>query len=130
MIGVAHAGPPSPPPVAPPFGWTGLYAGIAGGYGWGHSNQHDNGIPCEFFNTCEIEVVLEDGSYPIRGGLVGGTVGYNSQWGQWVLGLETDFSWANISGSSNACGLISNMPHACGTNLDFLGTLRGRVGYA
>ena len=29
------------PVVAPLYNWTGPYIGIAGGYGWGHSNQTD-----------------------------------------------------------------------------------------
>src|ERR1039458_5948368 len=33
------------PIVAPLYNWTGPYIGIAGGYGWGHSDQTDPGIP-------------------------------------------------------------------------------------
>ncbi len=33
------------PPIVPAvFNWTGGYGGIAGGYGWGHSDQTDPGI--------------------------------------------------------------------------------------
>jgi len=112
-----------PPGVAPPLSWTGPYAGIAGGYGWGHSDQWDPGF-------CVTDCVFGsfDGSYKINGGLVGGTVGQNWQWGAWVFGVENDWSWADISGSSNTCGLKSGFPHSCGTKLDFLGTLRGRLG--
>jgi outer membrane immunogenic protein len=116
--------PAAAPAIAPPFSWTGPYAGIAGGYGWGHSDQWDPGF-C--VNDCE-GIVAADGSYRIKGGLVGGTVGQNWQWGALVVGLESDWSWADISGSSNTCGLKSGIPHSCGTKLDFLGTLRGRVG--
>jgi outer membrane immunogenic protein len=121
---IAVKGPPVAPAIAPPFNWTGPYAGIAGGYGWGHSDHSDacvlgSGMDCEG----------GDGSFKITGGLVGGTVGQNWQWGAWVVGIESDFSWADISGSSNVCGLNdSRFPHGCGTKLDFLGTLRGRVG--
>ncbi|HJZ20457.1 MAG TPA: outer membrane beta-barrel protein, partial [Bradyrhizobium sp.] len=40
-----------------------------------------------------------------------------------------DFSWANLSGSSNVCGPLTTTPHPCGTNLNALGTFRGRFGY-
>lgn len=118
--------------MAPPFSWAGPYAGIAGGYGWGHSDQWDPGF-CA--NDCIVEVILNDGpvgdgSYRIQGGLIGGTIGQNWQWGSWIVGVESDFSWADISGSSNVCGLKSGIPHSCGTKLDFLGTTRGRLGYA
>lgn len=63
-------------------------------------------------------------------GRLGGTLGYNWRTGPWIFGLEGDYSWANISGSSNTCGATSPLPHACGTKLQSLGTLRGRIGYA
>jgi outer membrane immunogenic protein len=62
------------------------------------------------------------------GGFVGGAAGYNWQTGPWVLGIEGDYSWANITGSSMTCGFAP--PHGCGTTLQSFGTLRGRVGYA
>ena len=62
----------------------------------------------------------------MSGGILGGTLGYNWQKGRWVFGLEGDYSWADISGSSNVCGFPV---HSCGTGLDSLGTLRGRIGY-
>jgi opacity protein-like surface antigen len=112
------------PAVAPLYNWTGPYIGIAGGYGWGHSNQTDPGIPTD------IGTPLADGSFAANGGLIGGTLGYNWQQGPWVFGVEGDYSWADISGSSNTCGASSGIPHSCGTKLESLGTLRGRIGYA
>ncbi len=41
-----------------------------------------------------------------------------------------DFSWADIKGSSNTCGPTTVTPHPCGTKIDSLGTVRGRIGYA
>src|ERR1019366_5274470 len=64
------------PIVAPLYNWTGPYIGIAGGYGWGHSNQTDPGIP-----TCPVgEINLGDGcinpnvdgNYTLSGGVIGG----------------------------------------------------------
>ncbi len=67
----------------------------------------------------------DDGDYRVRGGLFGGTLGYNWQNNLWLYGLEGDFSWSGIKGSSNICGT----DHVCGTDLKSLGTARGRVGY-
>ncbi len=64
------------------------------------------------------------GGSDAEGGLVGGTLGYNYQTGPWVFGLEGDISWTNINGSS-ACGATT-----CETRNDWLGTARGRLGYA
>lgn len=107
-----------PPPV---YNWTGGYVGIEGGYGWGHSGQTDPGI---------APTLPVDGSYSVRGGLIGGTLGYNWQTGPWVFGLEGDYSWADIAGHSDVCGPTTVLPHPCGTKLESFGTVRGRVGYA
>ena len=84
-----------PPPVpyypkaavfAPPYSWTGFYVGINGGGAFGSSSWDSTG------------------SRNISGGLVGGTVGYNYQFGQVVAGVEGDIDWADINGSTNnAC---------------------------
>jgi len=66
----------------------------------------------------------------MRGGLFGASLGSNWQKGPWVYGLEGDLSWSDLRGSSNVCGPLMVTPHPCGTNLDALGTFRGRIGYA
>ena len=120
MLGAASAAdlprpmPAKAPAYVPPAGynWTGFYAGINGGGGWGTSEWSGPGG-----NT---------GNFDISGGLVGGTVGYNWQMGQAVFGLEGDLDWSNIRGSTNAavCGT------SCETRNNWLGTVRGRIGYA
>ena len=95
------------PVVAPVFSWTGFYIGLNGGGGFGRSAWDSTGS----FNT--------------SGGLVGGTIGYNYQIGQAVVGLEGDVDWANINGTTNnLCGL------GCKTKDSWLSTVRGRLGYA
>src|SRR5262245_11437768 len=124
----------APPAIAPPpfYNWAGPYVGVAGGFAWGRSNQRDPGF---FIPTGgggpppEIIGGLGDGSFSLNGGLIGGGGGYNFQFGQWVVGLETDYSWADISGSSNGCG-AAFISHTCSTQGDSLGTFRGRIGYA
>ena len=64
------------------------------------------------------------GSNSADGGLVGGTLGYNLQSGPLVWGLEGDIDWTHINGSS-ACGGLN-----CETSNNWLGTVRGRLGYA
>ena len=98
----------APPMMAPYYNWTGFYVGINGGGGWGTANWNSTG------------------DFDVSGGVVGGTVGYNWQFGTWVLGLEGDIDWADINGTT-ATGCIGG---SCGTKNDWLGTARGRVGYA
>ena len=103
---------PAKAPYVPPpavFSWTGPYIGINGGYGFGRSDFSDP------FGT---------GSFDVTGGVVGGTIGYNYQMGQFVLGLEGDGDWSNLRGSA-ACGGTS-----CELRNNWLATARGRLGYA
>ena len=96
-------------PYVQAYNWTGAYIGINGGGGWGRGN---------------VSAPFASGGFGTSGGVVGGTVGYNWQMGQTVFGLEGDLDWSNIRGSS-LCGGIS-----CETRNSWLGTARGRIGYA
>src|ERR1700686_1431174 len=99
----------APAYVTPVYNWTGPYIGISGGGGWGRS---------------DFSAPLSSGSFNTSGGLVGGTLGYNYQIGQVVLGVEGDLDWSNIGGSTT-CGVTT-----CETRNHWLSTARGRLGYA
>jgi outer membrane immunogenic protein len=64
------------------------------------------------------------GGYAEKGGLAGGTVGYNWQTGALVLGLEADGAWSNAKESATAFGITAT------DRVNDVGTVRGRVGYA
>lgn len=105
------------PAVVTVFDWTGAYVGGVAGYGWGTTNAEDDGSPSD------------DIDYD---GFLGGvTVGYNKQFGQVVLGVEADLSAAGLSGSGDGgvswgCGFTDT----CTFDVDWLGTVRARAGYA
>ncbi len=98
------------PVYAPAYNWSGFYLGINGGGGWGRSTW------------------TTTGSFDTSGGLVGGTIGYNYQINQVVLGVEGDIDWANISGSTST-GCTSVTGTGCTTGDNWLSTVRGRLGY-
>jgi outer membrane immunogenic protein len=104
--------PPRAPVYVPFFTWNGFYAGINGGYGFGTSKWTDT------------VAGLSTGDFDVNGGLIGGTLGYNLQLGGAVVGVETDIDWSNIKGSTTNC------TPGCETSNQWLGTLRGRLGYA
>jgi opacity protein-like surface antigen len=61
----------------------------------------------------------------------------SGQWGAWVLGVEGNFDWQGLSGSSNSafCTSILSSPTgpaglSCKTQSNWVGTLRARFGYA
>ena len=96
-------------PVA--YDWTGFYIGGHIGYGWAQNNWTDS-------------FGLVSTGNDANGILGGGQVGYNYQIGQFVLGVEGDFSAAGISGGTTA--LSSNF----NTNVDWTSTVTGRLGMA
>jgi outer membrane immunogenic protein len=107
------APPLSTPPLPRIYNWGGFYLGINGGYGFGSSNWTGGAAP--------------SGSFSTDGFLVGGTVGANYQMGAFVLGVEADddYSWLGGSPPTTFCPNGS-----CWTRSDWLGTARGRLGYA
>lgn len=90
------------------YNWTGFYAGVYAGYGWGNSTWELVGVDTE-----------------PKGWLAGGTLGYNWQAGSFVYGLEGDIGASGVKGSA-ACALVLT----CETSNRWLATFRGRVGYA
>jgi outer membrane immunogenic protein len=118
---------PAPPPQAPAaytapgpvYNWSGVYIGINGGYAFGNSSW---GATTGFAGT---------GNFDVNDGLVGGTLGVNFQTGQFVFGVEADGDWTDISGSTSSStlgGCVANCTYQ--TSNDWLGTIRGRIGYA
>ena len=103
-------------PAAPVYNWSGVYLGINGGYGFGTSNWNAPTGSTGNFNT--------------NGFLAGATLGANYQTGAFVFGVEGDIDWNNLSGSSTALGCGIAPVTACQTAQTWLGTARGRVGYA
>jgi outer membrane immunogenic protein len=133
-----------PPPV-PVFSWTGCYAGLNGGYGWG--SNHGNAAPSPdptsqafWSDAFTAGAAPSLYSYTNSGGLAGGQVGCNYQIGRFVVGFETDIDWANLSGSQGIdtpggipfprAGIFSAPGFfSSGSDLHWLGTTRARVGF-
>ena len=92
---------------APIFTWTGFYAGINGQLGLGSFS----GGGSQLFGS------------PV-GGLGGGTIGYNYQSGQLLVGGEADLAFGSINGNGN----FGTATFSSG-NMHGIGTIRARVGY-
>ncbi len=93
----------APAPAYKSFNWTGAYAGLNAGYGFGKE-------------SASAKSAVGD----IKGYSVGGTAGYNQQIDNFVVGVEGDFAKTNIDGST-------------GTNsakITSFGTVRARAGVA
>ena len=82
--------------VPVPYSWTGFYIGVNGGGAQGTTTWQyylfPGPTPSPFY-----------ANHDAAGGMVGGTVGYNWQAGtNWVVGVEGDGDWSQITGSA-AC---------------------------
>lgn len=121
LVGTAHAADlaarKSPPPAALPvmaqYNWSGFYVGLQGGGGFGGDSRHRQGA-------------AKSGQIELSGGLVGGTLGYNHQIGNFVAGLEGDYAWSSLKGSTG----VNCAAPGCKTDIRSFGTLRGRLGYS
>jgi outer membrane immunogenic protein len=126
--------PPAPMiPVAPPFSWTGFYIGATAGGIWGSGNTT---LSAAYNNTylgsLYIPTSLGSGSSGFEGG---GEVGYNYQMGSAVIGIEDDLQWVTNSKSTTFTGasypaLGGAVTTDLSTRLNWLGTTRGRLGFA
>jgi outer membrane immunogenic protein len=146
------------PPVAA-FNWTGFYLGGNLGYSWGRSNNDENffapGANPPGNTTCPVAEPASNFSAFCAAnsdrnrlnGVIGGVeTGYNWQTGSYMVGVETDFQLSGQKGSQNlnssvATGntiqfsggpiipIVSTLAAAYTQKLDWLGTLRGRLGF-
>lgn len=106
----------SPAYYQPAFRWTGFYAGLQAGYGWGTTNATSTSIGSGTAQTFD---------YSTSGGIGGVHAGYNWQANQnFVLGLETDLEVSGISGSG-----LGAFGGGHVTNIDWLGSMRARAGF-
>ncbi len=114
-----------PPPPAAVSNWTGPYVGLDAGVAFDHA---------KFTDVDQFFFLLPGGPNhtfwtPTRADFTGGILaGYNWQFSRYVLGLEGDLS--GITGKhtsaipSGAVGGVSAT-----TKMDWMSTVRGRVGY-
>ena len=87
------------------------------------------GPPPVWYPSRPRVTTLPTGNFDTSGFLVGGTIGGNYQWGQFVLGIEGDGDWTNLNGTTFVTGGTGCGP-GCETKSDWLATVRNRAGYA
>jgi outer membrane immunogenic protein len=133
---------PAPTPV---YSWTGWYVGGNLGASFGHANTDFNGTP--------LTASVPGGTFPFTPGFAfsdtehpsgfigGGQIGYNWQYSPLiVVGLEADFQGALERDTNNLSSpfsfVVPGVATSTGTvvtnyttNVDWFGTVRGRIGY-
>lgn len=129
------------PPLAPAFTWTGFYVGANAGYAWNEGRSRF-GYLFNDVDDAEIAQFNASGIVPAhlgrnKGGFAGGgQLGYNQQIGQLVLGLEADLQYLGARQRSGHVGFAADdfgavtVTTTARSSIDWLGTLRGRLGFA
>jgi len=104
---------------APIYSWNGIYIGANGGYGWSNldtDSYDDSGA------------LRGSGTQDRSGGFGGGQIGFNYMLNpNWLIGVEGDYDWASLTGSSDSCS-STGCSHSDGKT-NWFATARGRVGY-
>jgi len=129
---------PVPPPPSSSFSWTGFYVGVNVGHGSSDGDTFVNPLPTAaiFVNLLPQTLNLDP-----SGSLGGGQIGYNHQFGHFVVGVEADIDAAGIQETTLVTPIIQNnhTPFP-GTppgnditvhqNTDVISTVRPRFGFA
>jgi outer membrane immunogenic protein len=149
-----------PMAVSPAYNWSGFYIGGNVGYGFGRADEDSSstlasavlpplGPPAAVAPFVFDPVTIPFASStrtPVDGVLGGGQIGYNAQFGRWVLGIEADIqatdqkrttSTFTTFGGINVfpppaigfTSLTGTQAETVNTRLDWFGTVRGRVGF-
>jgi outer membrane immunogenic protein len=148
-----------PPPPPPPPMWTGFYVGLNAGGTWANSNQQTMAVgpvgvgpawgPAPIFQpdyigTFTLAASAGGVNSGNNGGFIGGgQIGYNWQfYNNFVVGLEADIQGIAGNSASRTFATGSLVPGVPGTfgegftgihsvrgSLDYLGTVRGRLGW-
>lgn len=100
------------------YNWSGLYIGLNAGY-----------ASAKVANTVSGGGLDGSGSVNMPGGIGGAQIGFNYEIGSVVFGVEADFD-GNMATKSSATIATPNGTTSGTDQIPWIGTLRGRVGYA
>jgi outer membrane immunogenic protein len=109
--------------IAAPYSWTGFYIGGHVGGVWGNIEYSDAAAGATHIPPGGISTDPD-------GFIGGGQIGFNYQTGRWVFGIEGDFSWSNADGSVTFFPVATPTTVTTSTEVNWLATVTGRIGYA
>jgi outer membrane immunogenic protein len=99
-------------PVVTMYDWSGIYVGANGGGGWANGTWS--------FPSAGVFLPVHP-----TGGLAGGQIGINKQYGSWVWGTELIGDWSGLTSHE-----VAPVNVDVTTKLHDLEALTGRLGYA
>jgi outer membrane immunogenic protein len=117
------------------YNWSGFYVGGHAGYGWAKADTDVNPLPsaATFINLAPTTIELRPKGF--NGGV---QAGYNWQFGNMVVGGETDMTWSDMREDVVVSPIIQNngTPFVGGGSISvaqktkWFGSLRPRIGVA
>ncbi len=134
---------PPPPPV---LSWSGWYVGVNAGYNWSTGSVDTTTTPVSTIGGLNGNIgaaVAAQGTGSVSpkddGFIGGGQIGYNWNLGGFVAGIEADIQGLSNQNTEETITNVGTVPGAATTiastgtitsskKVDWLGTLRGRVG--
>ena len=108
-----------PIPIAP-YDWSGIYTSSAIGGGWQHINGSGAGGVADTHGS---------------DGWLGSSIGYQRQFGAWVLGVEGGYftpintRWHHSAGGTGDCTVVG-AGFSCDSRINDIWNVGGRLGYA
>lgn len=127
------------PIMDPTYNWTGFYLGANAGGAWGRSDAATSTVfsGIGYFAATSVPAIAQIGNQRIdQSGFTGGlTAGYNWQSSNVVFGLESDFNYLGLKGSTSATGVYpccapTGFTVNSSVTTDWLMTFRPRLGIA
>jgi opacity protein-like surface antigen len=130
----------APPPVAAAvYNWSGFYAGVNAGAAWGSYDPVTSTVPGGYLGGTTLPALVNGAglqSISPKGFTGGEQIGYNWQFGKYVVGAEADWNYLHLNGAANSGAVgypfnpgnffvVSSYAHS-----DWLVTARARAGYA
>lgn len=116
-------------PIAPIFTWTGFYVGVNAGAVFTDADIRTEGNAANTIANVAANRRPASLSQDETGFTIGGQVGYNYQIGNIVLGAEADLAYTDISRRTSFTSTLNDRA-VFSQDLEYLGTVRARVGYA
>ncbi len=149
---IARSAYKAPPAPVATYSWTGFYIGVNAGYTWSNDNSINTRSvagPCDLAavgcpaspNYSTLFALGATGSVDGKfdGFIGGGQLGYNWQVQNWVWGVEADIQWLSNSDGTGTYSVTVPSPafpaqpvlttFSGSASLEWLGTVRGRVGF-
>lgn len=108
----------APARPAPGYNWTGFYIGAEAGYSFGRKDW---------------EAFAPNDQFNISGGLAGGVTGTNVQLGVFVFGVESEWMWSGVKGSTRFTqnlALGASQTTDLSNRIDWLSLASLRAGFA